>query len=49
MLGAMAAVFCDELGSAGLRVMEAGRVETSLKTCLASKNLGSICFGARKP
>lgn len=26
-----------------------GRVETSLKTCLGSRNLGSICCGAKNP
>jgi len=24
-------------------------VDTSLKTCLASRNFGSMCLGARKP
>jgi len=28
--------------------MEVGKDETSLKTCLGSRNLGSICFGAMK-
>jgi len=36
----------DEDGSVGGAVMDAGRGAMSLKTCLGSRNFGSICFGA---